>query len=695
MILKFIRYGLFICLLILSFSLKAQISHGGKPIFKNLTSKAIPLTVELPSYKNISLLQAKNIDDSGSRLKHARYAYKYKLDYKIESDGVWEDLNDGRRVWRFALSSKGAYSLGLEFSKFKLPVGGQLFVYNNDSDVVLGAYTSQNNKKTAKFSIEPLKGDHLILEYIEPAFPDFLAEINISGVLHDYKNIFNLLKGENSSVKLSGSCNVDINCPEGDNWQREKRSVCHILYNGWIATGALINNTNQDSKPYLLTAYHVIDNQEDAEVAIFYFNYENSVCGGSDGKKTQSISGANFLATGINLDFTLLELSVSPPASYLPYYAGWDRSGRTPEFTTCIHHPSGDAKKISIDYDSPLTATYSDSKYTFDTDTHWQIEAWDIGTTEGGSSGSPLFDENHRIIGDLTGGDAYCGNSVNDYYAKFSASWENYSNSNQQLKYWLDPINSEVEILNGFDPYGGLLAAFTISNDTICYTSSVNIIDASSGIVGSYSWDFGEDASPASSTEKGPHSITYSSSGLKTITLTVTSGEVVDVMSKNILVMEFPVADFDYNLEKRVVSLSNYSEDAISYQWNFGDGNLSNDKDPIHTYDAKGTYNVNLTVENICGDNSISKSINLYYDDQLKIYPNPSNGKYTVDLSKILFSEIIWEVYSSQGEKVRDGLISQFTNNLVFDLTGLSAGVYVLKLNVDEEILQRKLLLVK
>ncbi|MGQ1909483.1 PKD domain-containing protein [Marinifilum sp. RC60d5] len=695
MIFKFLRYSLFVSLLIFSCFVKAQISHGGQPLFKNGTSKSVPKMVELPLYKTISLFQAASSKDKGSRLKNAQYAYKYKLNYTIDSDGIWEDLIDGRRVWRFAIYSKGAYSLGLEFSRFKLPVGSQLFVYNNNSDAVLGAYTAENNKKSGKFSVEPLEGDQLILEYIEPATVEFPAEIAISGVLHDYKNIFNLLKGEDSSVKSSGPCNVDINCPEGDDWQREKRSVCHILYDGWIASGALINNTNQDSKAYLLTAYHVINDQESAEMAVFYFNYENSNCGGSDGEKTQSISGSDLLATGTALDFTLLELSVQPPASYLPYYAGWDRSGRVPAYTTCIHHPSGDAKKISIDYDSPITSTYADTKYTFDENTHWQIEEWDVGTTEGGSSGSPLFDENHLIIGDLTGGDAYCGNSVNDYYAKFSESWDNYSSNNQQLKYWLDPINSGVEVLNGYDPNGGVFANFTTSSDTICYTSTVNFTDLSSGEPDTYIWDFGEDASPATSSDKGPHSVSYSSSGEKIITLKIGKGQVVDFMSKTIEVMDFPVADFDYKLEKKEVSFSNFSVDALGYQWSFGDGNSSNDVNPVHIYDSQNIYTVNLSVENKCGDNSISKQIYLSYNDQLKIYPNPSSGKYTVDLSKILFSQIIWEVYSSKGEQVRNGLISHFSSTLEFDLSGLSVGVYILKLNVDEDILERKLLLVK
>ena len=62
------------------------------------------------------------------------------------------------------------------------------------------------------------------------------------------------------------------------------------------------------------------------------------------------MSGSELLATASNIDFALVELSVVPPQNYEPIYAGWDRS--LPDLVknvTCIHHPSGDVKKISID----------------------------------------------------------------------------------------------------------------------------------------------------------------------------------------------------------------------------------------------------------------------------------------------------------------------------------------------------------
>jgi len=694
MILKFSRIGFFIYLICLSWFSQAQIAYGGSPIFNTATTKAKLSVQYLPRF-DTSYSINQTAPSGVNMLKLVQYAYRYDVAYNSKVDGVWETLSDGRKVWRFALASPGAYSIGLIFSKFKLPKGGQLFIYNDQSDKVLGAYTEKNNKQSGKLSVEPLAGDEAIVEYIEPLAANFSAELEIGAVLHDYKNIFNLLQGDVSHLKASGTCNVDINCPEGADWQTEKEAVCHIIYGGWIATGALVNNTKLDGRPFFLTAHHAINNQDDADIAIFYFNYENSSCNATDGLKSQSISGSTLLATTSNLDFTLLELSVKPPASYTPYYAGWDRSGRVPARTVCIHHPNGDAKKISIDYDSPLTDTYSDTKFSFDVNTHWRIAEWDIGTTEGGSSGSPLFDENHRIIGDLTGGEASCSNSINDYYAKFSESWNNYPGNSEQLKAWLDPLNTGVITLDGFDPYAGLRANFNMSEDTICVNTPVTFTDFSTGDPTSYYWDFGKDANPATTTVKNPNDVVYSSNGLKSVKLIVKKDGVADSLLDTVLVMNYPIADFDYTLQKQMIQMINTSGDAFTYDWNFGDGSKSNLENPQHTFDLPGKYEVSLSAKNVCGLNSINKEIKTSYKDQLSIYPNPSDGIFTIDLSKIFFSEINWNVYSSKGELIKEGIVTQFSNTLNFSLKDLSSGLYILKLEIDGEVLKQKLLLAK
>jgi hypothetical protein len=142
------------------------------------------------------------------------------------------------------------------------------------------------------------------------------------------------------------------------------------------------------------------------------------------------------------------------PSVLTPYFCGWDKSGAIPSSCVGIHHPSGDIKKIAIENDPLISTTFGGAP----ANSHWGITSWDEGVTEPGSSGSPIFDQNHRIVGQLHGGASACGASaLSDEYGKFSYSWNPVSSdSSTQLKYWLDPSNSGAQFINGYDPSGGV-----------------------------------------------------------------------------------------------------------------------------------------------------------------------------------------------------------------------------------------------
>jgi hypothetical protein len=137
-----------------------------------------------------------------------------------------------------------------------------------------------------------------------------------------------------------------------------------------------------------------------------------------------------------------------------PFYAGWTTSNTTPQSAVGIHHPQGDVKKISVENHPLGTGTFTDSKSNLycDRDAHWIVRRWDEGVTEGGSSGSPIFDEQHRLVGLLSGGDANCANPVNDYYSKFSLQWDKYASDTESLRSWLSPDNKNITSLGGYDP---------------------------------------------------------------------------------------------------------------------------------------------------------------------------------------------------------------------------------------------------
>ena len=396
--------------------------------------------------------QGELIEDSEAKPSSKPGPLKFARTYKVlltpDNSGIIKKTPDGGRLWMLAIKSDSAYSLNLTFGDYRIPDGARLFVRDPSKNNIAGAFTSLNNKKSGSLNIRPIPGDKVIIEYYEPGDASFEGDLKITRIGHDYKNQFSAEK-----IEAAGECHVNINCSLGDGWQFEKRAVTKIIVdNTDICTGALINNTNSDGTPYLLTANHCINTAHEAENTLFFFNYESETCQGSTGSLSQSVSGASLVATAPddNQDFALVELSKKPPADFSPYYAGWSRSDSPPESGITIHHPSGDIKKISKDNDAPITGDYGSG---YDENTHWQILEWDYGATEGGSSGAPLFDENHRIIGDLTGGEASCDNPVNDYFAKFSEAWDSYDSNDEQLEHWLDPLGNNPMAINGYDPY--------------------------------------------------------------------------------------------------------------------------------------------------------------------------------------------------------------------------------------------------
>jgi hypothetical protein len=152
-------------------------------------------------------------------------------------------------------------------------------------------------------------------------------------------------------------------------------------------------------------------------------------------------------------DFTLTELNSAPDPLWGIYYNGWDNSGAAVSSAVGIHHPRGDIKKISIENDPLISSAWGGTP----ANSHWRNPNWDFGVTEGGSSGSPLFDQNHRTIGQLHGGASACGNSATnmwDDYGKFSFSWTGNNTDATRLSNWLDPAGTGATSIDGVDPAG-------------------------------------------------------------------------------------------------------------------------------------------------------------------------------------------------------------------------------------------------
>lgn len=376
-----------------------------------------------------------------------RFGVGYDVDLGLKN-GSWTDV-EGGKVWQLRISSVGAHSLNLQFNNFQLAEGAELTIYNAEKTMLMGPITAAQNNSSHLFNTDLVQGSAIVLELFEPAAVAGRSQLHIKKVIHGYKPVYKEYAGYGQSLP----CEINVNCTQGDAWRTESNAVAMMLLeNGdrWCS-GSMINNTCNDFRPYFLSAFHCTDGRNVSGM-VFRFNYKSPGCTSSDGTSFISFNGATLRAAWQTSDFALMELNTRPAQNSGITYAGWSRSTNAPASSTGIHHPNGDVMKISIDNDA-ATDFASDISWVGGTvspaHTHWQV-MYDQGGIEGGSSGSPLFNPNHQIVGQLHGGRGNCpGDAIFDsFYGRFDISWIGGGSIGTRLKDWLDPSNTGAQNVN-------------------------------------------------------------------------------------------------------------------------------------------------------------------------------------------------------------------------------------------------------
>lgn len=647
----------FIIAFMYSKHINAQISTGGLPVSFSFPVKDSIYSMVMPAFDVDSLMKEDSISQSQNQEGPFRFGYAIDVNIGLTNSGTWDTLNNGDKIWRLRFISSGAYSINLIYDDFWLPEGAKFYIYNENKDMILGAFTSNNNKPHHKFSTDLVMGDITILEYFEPAYTRG-GLINVDKVIHGYKNVF----PESGHDQTAQTCHNDINCSVGADWCVENRAASMILLadNTRICSGCLINNVREDLTPYHLTAFHCADSDQNgslsqseinnAETWVFRFKYWSPTCNqGDDAMHWVSISGSSVRTGNIASDFLLLELGALPPSGFGVLYAGWDRTTTAPSSSAVIHHPAGSTMKICFDNDPATSSSWTGTP----ANSHWQV-ILDNGTTEGGSSGAPLLNQDHRIVGQNHGGFAGCP-PVTKWYGKFSVSWNN------GLSGYLDPDNTGITSVNATSPTIYLLNRTLTGTHKFAALDEIHI----EGNVTTGHPFFGDQHCPPSN-----------------VRFTTEPGSNVEIKASRIVVK--PGTHFKAGSTVHLTAVND-----IDCSDNLVEGNYINVfcNANVSMKTGGGLYNDNVSkpVMEEKGQKVIQVS------DYVRIYPNPSSGKFEVELLFENLSSSKIFIYDMVGKLVyRQEDVSQPKNAI--DICDYPKGLYTIYIVVSQSTYTKKII---
>jgi hypothetical protein len=327
----------------------------------------------------------------------------------------------------------------------------------------------------------------------------FEAGFRITSVNIGYRGIGGAVNARGDTTR-SDACHTDVACREADPWcQQVRGSVCYTIDGTGVCSGAILNNTGEDARPLLYTAYHCRTQDNPTGVRV-YFNFQNATCrrpGSAESAgpgtcgdielggfpcDTQTIAGATVVAVRQDADAALLELSSAPPDSFGVVYLGWSASetvapappGRPN--AVGIHHPGVEEKRIAFENDPYIGRELISIGFSVNS---WSVD-FDNGGLEPGSSGSPLFDTNGRVIGAVSGADGLSNIcSQGQRYGRLEHAWD----SNVAFRTALDPVGGgTVEQLDAHQ-FFPLQAPDPFGFDLVAPADGASVIDTGPNLV--------------------------------------------------------------------------------------------------------------------------------------------------------------------------------------------------------------------
>jgi PKD repeat protein len=243
------------------------------------------------------------------------------------------------------------------------------------------------------------------------------------------------------------------------------------------------------------------------------------------------------------------------------------------------------------------------------------------------------------------------------------------------------------------------LASFTLADFTLCTGDSIQIINTSQD-ASSYVWT-ASNGTFSDPSAQHPYFVPTATGSCQVTLLAINSaGNNSTTQTINVVVLPGPIAAAtpdanNLSLPNAVVLFANASQNATSYQWNFGDGESSTDVNPWHQYTTAGSYTVSLiALSDGCSNDTTFFTINVGNagieegaGSSILVYPSPFGASFKVKCSGAsnVAATTVLELVDMNGKRIPTHTEQQDQAVLVEVPTSLARGVYVLKVQIGEE----------